>query len=117
MLAPAISIIGRQIFTGNAPAHEAPTVAVRQAVPAGHAANPVPAGHAGNPAMIRRRFGNATFTALPQRPPAPPMPPTAPPVPAPSAPPVVAPGNDISILAFICRPLPKTPNPDPTLSW
>jgi hypothetical protein len=117
MLAPAISIIGSQIFKGNAPAHQAPTVAMRQAVPAGHAANPALAGRPGNPAMIRRRFGNATFTALPQRPPGAPTPPVAPPTPAPAAPPVASPGTDISILAFICRPLPKTPNPDPALSW
>jgi hypothetical protein len=117
MLAPAISIIGSQIFKGNAPAHQAPAVAMRQAVPAGHAANPALAGHAGNPAMIRRRFGNATFTALPQRPPGAPTPPTAPSAPTPVPPPVASPSTDISILAFICRPLPKTPNPDPALSW
>ena len=67
--------------------------------------------------MIRRRFGNATFTALPQRPPVAPTPPSAPPAPAPTTPPAASSGNDISILAFICRGLPKTPNPDPALSW
>ena len=106
-LAPAISILSRQLFRGNSPASQA-AGPVRQAVPAGRPANP---------AMIRRRFGNATFTALPQRPPVAPMPPTAPPAPAPTTPPAVSPGNDISILAFICRGLPKTPNPDPTLTW
>jgi hypothetical protein len=108
MLAPAISIASRQLFRGNSPPAQVAAVAGRQAVPAGHAANP---------AMIRRRFGNGTFTALPQQPPVASTPPTAPPAPAPAAPPVAAPGNDISILAFICRSLAKTPNPDPALSW
>jgi hypothetical protein len=106
-LAPAISILSRQLFRGNSPVSQAAAPA-RQVAPAGHAANPV---------MIRRRFNNATFTALPQRPPVAPTPPTAPPAPAPAPPPVASPGTDISILAFICRPLPKTPNPDPALSW
>jgi hypothetical protein len=104
-LAPAISILSRQLFRGSSPPSQG-AGPVRQAVPVRQAANP---------AMIRRRFGNATFTALPQRPPVAPMPPVAPP--APAAPPAAAPGNDISILAFICRALPKTPNPDPALSW
>jgi len=108
-LAPAISILSRQLFRGNsAPSQPAAAGQLRQAVPSRQAANP---------AMIRRRFGNATFTALPQRPPVTPMPPAAPPAPAPTAPPAAAPGNDISILAFICRALPRTPNPDPALSW
>ena len=108
MLAPAIAIASRQLFRGNSPPGQVAAVAGRQAMPAGHAANP---------AMIRRRFGNATFTALPQQPPVASTPPTAPPASAPAAPPVAAPGNDISILAFICRGLAKTPNPDPALSW
>jgi hypothetical protein len=41
---------------------------------------------------------------------------------APSTPPTPqqttgAPNNNISILAFICRRLPKTPDPDPALKW
>ena len=68
-LAPAISILSRQLFRGNSPANQA----------AGPARQAVPAGRPANPAMIRRRFSNATFTALPQRPPVAPTPPTAPP--------------------------------------
>jgi hypothetical protein len=38
----------------------------------------------------------------------------APTTPAPTPP---APDDQVSILAFICRSLPKAPNPDPALHW
>jgi len=44
--------------------------------------------------------------------------PSAPSPPAPSsAPQTTTANNSISILAFICRSLPQTPNPDPSLNW
>ena len=36
---------------------------------------------------------------------------------APSSVETTAPDETIYILAFICKPLPKCPNPDPTLQW
>lgn len=47
-----------------------------------------------------------------------PFPPIRPPVP-PSPPPPSAPAVDTSmyVLGFICRPVPQSPNPDPTLTW
>lgn len=44
-----------------------------------------------------------------------PPPPTPPPVPAPA--PAPARADEISILAFICKRLPKAPDPAPTLNW
>jgi hypothetical protein len=41
-----------------------------------------------------------------------PAPPPPSPQPAPSTP-----DTDVSVLAFICRRLPQTPNPDPSLNW
>jgi hypothetical protein len=41
----------------------------------------------------------------------------SPPAPPPPAQPQPLPDNTISILAFICRPLRKVPNPDPALDW
>lgn len=35
----------------------------------------------------------------------------------PQAAPAPHPDDQVSVLAFICRPLPKVPNPDPALSW
>ncbi|MDH4195619.1 MAG: hypothetical protein OEV70_15890, partial [Nitrospirota bacterium] len=53
------------------------------------------------------------YTRLSLNPVKKPMPPPAKP---PSAPPTI-PDKNIYILAFICRPLSKCPNPDPTLQW
>jgi len=36
---------------------------------------------------------------------------------SPPPPPTTTTTNDVSILAFICRTLPQTPNPDPSLTW
>jgi hypothetical protein len=56
-------------------------------------------------------IGPGRFTAVGAPAPAPASPAATPPPPAPT--------NDpgISILAFICKPLPKCPDPDPTLTW
>jgi hypothetical protein len=40
-----------------------------------------------------------------------------PPQAAPAPQPAPQPDDQVSVLAFICRPLPKVPNPDPTLRW
>jgi hypothetical protein len=57
---------------------------------------------ASNPAL-RARLTAATFASA------------APPTPPPSQP--QSSGTAISILAFICKRLPKCPNPDPSLNW
>lgn len=44
-------------------------------------------------------------------------PPPTPSPPAPSPPPQPVTDDRVSILAFICTPLPKTPDPDPALRW
>jgi hypothetical protein len=57
------------------------------------------------------------FSELPPSPTPPPVPPALEPVPAPNT---VAEGgtrDQISILACICKRLPKSPNPDPRLTW
>jgi hypothetical protein len=63
-----------------------------------------------------QRLNMNAFTIRPaQLHPVAPRPPAPPPAgsPAPSAPPT----RDISILAFICKRLPKCPDPDPSLPW
>ena len=57
--------------------------------------------------------------AAPPHPSAPAPAPAPAPIPAPpSTPAATDPADDrISILAFICQPLPKTPDPDPALTW
>jgi hypothetical protein len=50
---------------------------------------------------------------IPPQPPPGPASSPSPPTPAPA----LEPKKDISLFAFICRRLPKTPNPDPTLNW
>jgi hypothetical protein len=76
-----------------------------------------PALRAAIPITVVRRVDPGLFHSMPQ-PSAPPSPPPqAAPVPTPPPVAVTDPKKDISILAFICRPLPKTPNPDPDLIW
>jgi hypothetical protein len=58
------------------------------------------------------RLSAATYHALPIAIPS--GTPSPPPTPQPAA---GAPNNNISILAFICRRLPKTPDPEPSLQW
>jgi len=66
--------------------------------------------------MLRSRLTAATFSApvavvaKPTPPPA-----TQPPTPPPSQ--TQSSGAQISVLAFICKRLPKCPNPDPSLAW
>ena len=79
---------------------------------------PAPAPVAARP-MLNRLNANA-FTALPAMNvilTAPPRPPPAPPTPAPNIITQQGTRDDISILAFICKRLPKSPNPDPALTW
>jgi hypothetical protein len=44
-------------------------------------------------------------------------PPPPPPPPAPNIITQQGTRDDISVLAFICKRLPKSPNPDPSLTW
>jgi len=60
--------------------------------------------------VFRLRLSAATFPSNGTTGAAPAQQPTA----APSSP---AQSDEVSILAFICKPLPKCPNPDPTLTW
>ncbi len=62
-----------------------------------------------NPAL-RAQIHSATYARAVQTGP-PPAPATPPPSQTQSS------GNEISILAFICKRLPKCPNPDPSLNW
>ena len=59
------------------------------------------------------RLSMSTFMIQPARFDATGVPPPAPPAP----PPASAPPNVITILAFICKRLPKCPDPDPSLTW
>ena len=63
-------------------------------------------------AIQRMRWeGRPIFETAPVPPPPPTPEPPPPPEPEPD------PRKDISILAFICKQLPKSPNPDPSLTW
>lgn len=74
----------------------------------------------GTPMVARPIYSRAmlnlqesTFTRLPTTP-------VKKPVPSPSGLPSASPtvpDNNIYVLAFICKPLPKCPDPDPTLQW
>src|SRR5438876_1313750 len=78
--------------------------------------NPAPAPVAARPMLYR--LNTSAFRALPATnviltaPPPSPPPPTASNI-------ITQQGtrDDISILAFICKPFPKSPNPDPSLTW
>lgn len=59
---------------------------------------------------LRMRLSAATFSSQGAQAPAP----TTPPPPPPSG---QGQSSDVSVLAFICKRLPKCPNPDATLSW
>ncbi|HEY7493761.1 MAG TPA: hypothetical protein VIH59_21965, partial [Candidatus Tectomicrobia bacterium] len=75
---------------------------------------PVAAPMAVRPVQVSpvRRLSAATYQALPiVTPSGTPAPPSTPP------PATGASNNNISILAFICRRLPKTPDPEPALKW
>jgi len=64
------------------------------------------------------RLNTAMIYRVPPRFPPPAPVPTPPPQPPPAQPqPQPLPDDTISILAFICRPLLKVPNPDPALDW
>ncbi len=73
------------------------------------------------PASAFMRLNTATYrmpSGIFQRWPQPPDPsPQAPPPPPPPQPAPSTPDNDVSVLAFICRALPQTPNPDPSFNW
>jgi hypothetical protein len=94
-----------------------PMIAMRSMRPAEPAASPP----ARAMAFPIQRINTNAFIALPQKkviwnaPPAPPPPP--PPPPAPDTSTQQGTRDDISILAFICKPFPKSPNPDPSLTW
>jgi hypothetical protein len=72
-----------------------------------------------NAAIYRVPSAARTPIVVPPAPaPTPPAPAPAPTTPAPTTPaPAPAPDDQVSVLAFICRPLPKVPNPDPALHW
>jgi hypothetical protein len=53
----------------------------------------------------------------PARTPPPQPSPTPPPQPSPTPPPSPEPEQGVSILAFVCKRLPRCPNPDPALTW
>ncbi|MBV8452799.1 MAG: hypothetical protein JOZ29_11065, partial [Deltaproteobacteria bacterium] len=86
----------------------APGVAIRPMAPIARIHPPI--------AVTPRPFPPAT-PPPPAAPPVhvPPPPVAASPTPAPTS--VTDPKKDISIFAFICARLPKTPNPDPNLDW
>jgi hypothetical protein len=69
-----------------------------------------------NTIMLARLSANA-FTTLRAEPAPQPQPP--PPQPPPATPNTTIQGSrdEISILAFICKRIPRSPNPDPTLTW
>jgi hypothetical protein len=103
---PQVMMMARPAMAAPAAMAVAPPVLVNRP-PA-----PPPRSITVNPALL---LGAAVY-----RVPVPPGPsPTAgqPPQPAPPPAPVAHSDDQISILAFICRPLPKVPNPDPALSW
>jgi hypothetical protein len=65
--------------------------------------------------VITARLGNNTFRPIKVKLPPPPPPP--PPPPTPNITTQQGTRGEISILAFICKWLPKSPNPDPGLKW
>ena len=93
-----------------------PMFAMRSMRAAEPAMNPTPAPVAARPMLYR--LNTSAFRALPMTnviltaPPPPPPPPPAPNI-------ITQQGtrDDISILAFICKRFPKSPNPDPSLTW
>jgi hypothetical protein len=66
-------------------------------------------------AAISARLENNVFRPIPRRVPTPPPPP--PPPPAPNITTQQGTREEVSILALICKWLPKCPNPDPGLKW
>jgi hypothetical protein len=92
----------------------APMAMARPAVAMRPATAPPPAAQLVTAQKATVRLQQATFVGLPPattRPPAPgPGTPTPPP-------PTVAPTPEVSILAFVCKRLPRSPDPDPGLSW
>ncbi|QXQ07184.1 hypothetical protein KX816_03815 [Sphingosinicellaceae bacterium] len=71
-----------------------------------------------NPGLINAVLANRLHVPIQVGPADPPQPqPTQTPTPTPAPPPPPPPRDDISILAFICKRLPKTPDAMPTLHW
>jgi hypothetical protein len=120
---PALAVVGAAAMR---PAGFAPVAAAPIRPMVAPAANPV----------LRLNTAMTYRGPLPMRPPGPtpvvigfpPRPPVSPPAPPvihplppapppPPASPPALPDDTISILAFICRPLGKAPNPDPALDW
>ena len=108
---PQVSMMGVQPMQLT-PQHFAVAVPARP--------SPMPIVHPTTPTAVIRPAPGVILHPLPQ--PAPPHPVVPPPPPSPTTTPsppapLPDPRRDISILAFICRRLPKTPNPDPNLVW
>jgi hypothetical protein len=128
---PPVRVIGpivRPPIVGRFPILSRPIIGIRAEplvramdVNASPAGTPAAAGPPAAPVLMRpilmSRLGAFSFAALPQRRTPAPATSTAPATP--SSPPVSAAGanGSVSILAFICKSLPKCPNPDPSLNW
>jgi len=125
---PRSSMMMRPLATtapSSVPAETRPTIQPRvmrspmfamRPMRAAEPVNPAPAPVAARPMLYR--LNTSAFRALPATnviltaPPPPPPPPTASNI-------ITQQGtrDDISILAFICKRFPKSPNPDPSLTW
>jgi len=108
MAAPAAMAVAAPVVVNHPPAPPPRSVTVNPALRLGAAIYRVPVPLGPSP------------TAGPPQPAPQPQPQPAPqpqPQPQPQPAPVAHSDDQISILAFICRPLPKLPNPDPALPW